>query len=131
MNAMSPADDLFGSLLHASQVATGWAIVMNLISLACSILVVVSLWRIFQKAGRPGWAAIVPFYNLWVLHDMLYGQGAQMFFLLIPFFNLYWMFKYNIDLAAHFGKTAGFGVGMTLLGVVFYPMLGFGNEQYR
>lgn len=108
------------------QMSTGSII----ISLACSALMVVSLWFIFKKAGRPGWAAVVPFYNLYVLFDITWGNGVKFLFLLIPFANVVFLILTYVKLAKSFGMSGGFAVGLVLVSVVFFPLLAFGGAQY-
>jgi hypothetical protein len=99
--------------------------------LAFIILIVAALWRVFEKAGRPGWAAIIPIYNIIVLLEIVKRPVWWIILLLIPIVNFIMSFIVNIDLAKQFGKGAGFGVGLTLLGFIFYPILGFGDAQYQ
>lgn len=99
--------------------------------LASVAAVIASLWKVFVKAGEPGWAAIVPFYNMLVLLKIA-GKPAWWFILmLIPLVNFIVIIITCIALAERFGKGAGFGVGLGLLGVIFFPILGFGDSQYR
>lgn len=94
------------------------------------IFVLVCLWKIFQKAGEPGWAAIVPFYNTYVLFKITYGNGWKFLLLLIPIANIYFSIVAYIKLAKAFGKSAGFGVGLLLLCPIFMGLLAFGDAQY-
>lgn len=98
-----------------------------MIELLITLFVAAGAWRVFQKMGRKGWEAIIPFYNVYVLCDILYGQGWRMLLFLIPLYNIYFGFKINIDLSRRFHQGVGFGIGLTLLNVVFCPLLGFGN----
>ena len=100
-------------------------------SLAIAIVLSVAQWRIFTKAGKPGWAALIPVYNTWVLFDILCGNGAKMFFLLIPIFNIYWSIKSEIKLAHVFGKSTAFGIGLVFLPAIFTCILGFGGARYE
>ena len=88
----------------------------------------VGMAKTFMKMGREWWEAIVPFYSVYVLFDMLYGNGWKMFMMLIPFYNFYVMFKLYIDLAKEFGKSAGFGIGLVFLSPVFFMILGFDDK---
>ena len=60
----------------------------TIISLVLCVFVLVCMWIIFRKAGKPGWAAIVPFYNLYVLFDITWGSGMRFLLMLIPFYNI-------------------------------------------
>ena len=103
---------------------------MSLLSILITIVLLAANWMIFQKMGRQGWEGIIPLYNSYVLFETLYDNGWKFLMLLIPFYNIYLIFKMNIDLAHRFNKETGFGVGMTLLSFIFYPILAFGPAQY-
>jgi Family of unknown function (DUF5684) len=103
----------------------------GLIWLLVIVLVIVSMWRIFDKAGQPGWAAIIPIYNLYVLLKVAGRPGWWLLLCLIPVVNLLVMLVVDIDVARRFGKTAAFGVGMWLLFFIFYPILAFGDARYQ
>lgn len=95
-----------------------------------TVLLLVASWRVYQKMGREGWEGIIPFYSLYVLFEELYGNGWKFLLLFIPFYNIYVIFKYNIDLADGFHKSAGFGVGLTLLAPIFWCILAFSDAYY-
>lgn len=103
----------------------------SLISLAVTVLILWSVWKIFVKAGKPGWAAIIPFYDSYILFEIIYGSGWKFLLLLIPFYNIYLYFKTFILLAHKFGKSTGFGIGIVFLPFVFLPILGFGDAEYH
>ena len=101
------------------------------------IIAIVAMWRIFTKAGQPGWAVLIPFYNLYVLTQVAKRPGWWMllyFASFIPVIGalgvLFVSIIDNLRLAKLFGKSAGFGVGMILLGIVFLPILAFGDADY-
>ena len=104
--------------------------VVLVIEIALCILILVAEWKIFTKAGQPGWAVIIPFYNLWVLYKIVCGRGKAMFRLLIPLYNIYWAIKTDIKLAHAYGKSTGFGVGLIFLAPIFLCILAFGDAQY-
>jgi hypothetical protein len=118
--------------------------VMAIISLAVYVLVAIGLWKVFQKAGKPGWAGIVPIYNIYVMTEIV---GRPMWFFIamvagivlgmIPILGflfglaaLVLWFMLVLDLARSFGKDAGFAVGMFFLSFIFIPILGFGDAKY-
>ena len=101
-----------------------------LIWLAVAILYVASLWKIFVKAGKPGWAAIIPIYNLVVLLEIVGRPIWWVVLYFIPIAQLVVTIIVSIDLARVFGKGAGFGIGLWLLWFVFYPILGFGEARF-
>lgn len=103
----------------------------SFISFIFSVLSIVALWQIFKKAGKPGWASIVPFYNLYVLFEITWGNGWKMFLLLIPFYNIYVIVRICINLGRCFGKGNGFILGLIFLSPIFSLVLGFDQSVYR
>jgi hypothetical protein len=114
-----------------SGAAAGVGIVMVIIYLLFAVLMIASLWKIFAKAGKPGWAAIVPIYNLIVLLEIVGKPVWWILLFLIPFANFIVAILIYIELAKKFGKEIGFAIGMILLPFVFFPMLGFGKAEYK
>ena len=102
-----------------------------LVMLAVVALIIASLWICYTKAGKPGWAALVPFYNIWVLLEIVGRPGWWLILMLIPIVSLVVAIIVMIDLAKCFGKGAGFGLGLALLGFIFFPLLAFGDDTYR
>jgi hypothetical protein len=101
-----------------------------IIYLAIIVLTIASMWTIFSKAEKPGWAAIVPIYNLLVLLEIV-GKPMWWFILmLIPIVNIVILIIVYHNLSLSFGKNAGFTVGLILLGVIFLPILAFGDAKY-
>ena len=89
------------------------------------------LW-VFPKAGRPWWAALVPVYNIYVLVVGVARLSVLWFVLvLVPVVQIIAAILVNVEVAKRFGKSEAFGLGLTLLGFVFYPVLGFGSDQYQ
>ena len=95
------------------------------------LAMIVGMWKVFTKAGKPGWAAIIPFYNTYTLFDMVYGDGWKFLFLLVPFYSIYISIKLYIDLASAFGKSGGFAVGLIFLNPIFMCILGFGPAVFE
>ncbi|MEG0752170.1 MAG: DUF5684 domain-containing protein [Oscillospiraceae bacterium] len=100
------------------------------LSLAVAIFLTVCLWKIFTKAGAPGWAAIIPFYNMYVLFKITWGCGWKFLFMIIPVVNIVFYVLTYIKLAKAFGKGTGFAWGLIFLSLIFMPMLAFGNAKY-
>ena len=89
------------------------------------------MWKIFVKAGEPGWAAIIPIYNLYIITKITAKPIWWLLLLLLcPFINIVFGILLTVALAKSFGKGVGFAIGMILLPFVFYPMLGFGDATY-
>ena len=103
----------------------------TIISLVLCVFVLVCMWIIFRKAGKPGWAAIVPFYNLYVLFDITWGSGMRFLLMLIPLYNIILGIQTPIRLAKAFGKGGGFAAGLIFLPYVFMPLLAFGKGTYQ
>ncbi len=101
------------------------------IELAIFVLIIAGMWKVFTKAGQPGWAAIVPIYNIIVLLQIGGKPVWWVLLFLIPVVNIVIAVLVGIAIAKNFGKSDAFGVGLGLLGFVFYPILGFGDAQYQ
>ena len=99
--------------------------------LAFTIFILAAWWKIFTKAGQPGWACIIPIYNLYIWCKIVGRPAWWIILMLIPFVNFIIFIILCIDLAKSFGKGAGFGIGLLLLGIIFFPILGFGSAQYQ
>jgi hypothetical protein len=98
---------------------------------AVIILLIAAIWKVFSKAGQPGWAAIIPIYNFYIMCKVAGRPGWWLLLMLIPFVNLIIAIILSIDIAKRFGKGVGFAVGMILLPFIFWPILGFGSAQYQ
>lgn len=92
------------------------------------ILAIVSLWIIFKKAGKPGWASIVPIYDIIVFIQVAGLPLWYLVLLIIPFANIYAIFKIYIELAHKFGKSTGFGVLSVFFSGICLPILAFDNN---
>ena len=123
-----------GLLLQTEGGNAGGALVggtMTVVSLAIMVLFVVALWKVFVKAGQPGWAVLIPFYNLYVLLKIAGRPGWWLLLLMIPLVNIVTGAVVAIDIAKCFGKGAAFGLIMLfLLCGLGYLILGFGSSRY-
>lgn len=102
-----------------------------ILNIALFVLVIAGAWKLYTKAGQPGWGVIVPIYNLFLLLKI---AGRPWWFLLlfiIPLVNLVVAIIVSIDVAKCFGKGVGTGLGLAFLPFIFYPILGFGEATYR
>ena len=102
-----------------------------IIALVLCIVLYVALWKVYAKAGEPGWAAIVPFYSNYVLFKIAFGNGWFFLLCLIPYVGIIALYAAYFMLAKKFGKGVGFGIGMILLTVIFLPILAFGSAEYE
>lgn len=114
-----------------SAAAAGIGIVWTIIWLAIAVVVIIGVWKVFEKAGKPGWAAIIPIYNYIVLLEIIGKPVWWVILLFIPIANIIVLFIISFKLAEAFGKSAGFGIGLVFLSFIFYPMLGFGSAEYQ
>src|SRR5439155_25563931 len=88
--------------------------------------------RVFPKAGRPWWAALIPGYNIYILVVGVARLSLLWFvLLLIPVVNFIAAILVNVEVARRFGRSEAFGLGLALLGFVFYPVLGLGDAKYQ
>jgi hypothetical protein len=95
------------------------------------ILLFVSLWRTFKKAGKPGWASIIPFYNIILWLEIAGKPTWWIILFFIPLVNIIVAVIVNISIAENFGKSAAFGgLGLTFLGFIFYPLLASSKVTY-
>ena len=101
------------------------------IPLLIALAVIVAMWKVFTKAGQPGWASLIPFYNIYVWCKIVGRPGWWLILMFIPFVNFIIAIILCIDLAKSFGKGAGFGIGIVFLGFIFLAILGFGDAQYQ
>lgn len=99
-----------------------------LIVLAIGGITIASLWRVYQRAGEPGWATLVPIYNAVVLLRVARRPIWWIVLLLVPLVNLVTLVAIDIALARRFGRSAGFGVAIALLPFVFLPVLAFASD---
>lgn len=100
-------------------------------SLILSLIYLISYIKIFKKAGKPGWACIVPIYSNIVMLEIAKLPLWYIILFFIPIANIYVLFKIKIEMAKKFGKSSGFGVGMTLLPIIFIPLLAFSDSIYK
>lgn len=101
------------------------------ILVAFFILMLAAQWKIYSKAGKAGWAAFIPIYNLIVLLEMIGKPMSWFIFLCIPFVNIYFSIKATHLLSKSFGKDTGFTLGLLFLPFIFIPMLGLGAASYQ
>jgi Family of unknown function (DUF5684) len=99
--------------------------------LAIVILMIAGMWKMFTKAGQPGWAAIIPIYNNYIMCKIVGRPGWWVILLLIPYLNFIFFIIIMLDLAKSFAKGIGFAVGLILLSPIFVCILGFGEAEYQ
>ncbi|MFT6863931.1 MAG: hypothetical protein ACJAVK_002493 [Akkermansiaceae bacterium] len=107
------------------------AVIGVLLYLGIIVLVIAGLWKIFTKAGKPGWASIIPIYNFIVLLEIVGRPTWWIILAFVPIVNIIIIIMVYIDLARSFGKGVGFGLRLTFLAPIFICILGFGSAQYK
>lgn len=95
------------------------------------VIQIAAMWKVYEKAGKPGWAAIVPIYNIIVLLDIAGKPWWWILLCLIPIVNIIVLIIVYIDLAKNFGKGVGFALGLIFLPIIFFPILAWGDAQYQ
>lgn len=101
----------------------------GLLGLLIFLVIIAGFWKVYSKAGQPGWACFIPIYGQVVLMRIVGRPVFLWVILTIIFFPIYIIVC--IDLAKSFGKGAGFGLGLFFLPPIFFPMLGFGSAKYQ
>lgn len=119
--------------LEASS-SSGGMIVYMIIMLAVAVFSIVAMWKVFKKAGKNGWEAIIPIYNLVVLFQISGIDPKKLLWFLLPFIGQIIVFVYlimaYIKLAKAFGKSSGFAAGLIFLNVIFMGILAFDDSVY-
>lgn len=109
----------------------GASAVILIIYFAVLIFMLAAMWKMFKKAGKPGWAVIVPIYNIIVLLEIARKPLWWIVLFFIPFVNIIAAIALTHSVSTSFGKGAGFTAGLIFLPFIFYPILGFGDAEYR
>lgn len=114
--------------------SSGGMIVYMIIMLAVAVFSIVAMWKVFKKAGKEGWAALIPIYNLVVLFQISGIDPKKLFWFLLPFIGqtivMVYLIMAYIKLAKAFGKSSGFAAGLIFLNVVFMGILAFDDSTY-
>ncbi|MDR9398694.1 MAG: DUF5684 domain-containing protein [Salibacter sp.] len=105
--------------------------VLIVIYLVIIVLLIVSQWKIYSKANKPGWACLIPIYNIIVLLEIIGKPWWWLLVLLIPIVNIVFAIWMTNLLSKSFGKSEGFTIGLLLLPIIFYPVLGLGDAKYN
>lgn len=116
----------FDEGLGAGLGVVGWLLYMAVI-----VFFLFCMWRIYVKAGKPGWAAIIPIYNILVQLEILGRPWWFLLLMLVPLVNVVIGIILLFDLAKVFGKGTGFGFGLLFLPFIFIPILALGDATYK
>ncbi len=106
------------------------ATLVSCCSLIFMLLVIAGLWKVYVKAGKPGWAAIIPIYNIWVLLQIVGRPAWWIILFFIPFVNVIMSIVIAFDVAESFEHGIPFALGLVFFPYVFFLMLGFGDSKY-
>jgi hypothetical protein len=117
--------------LDTTTEATSIPPVVIVLYIALFAVLIVSMWKVFVKAGKPGWAAIVPLYNSWVMVQIAGKPPLWFFLLFVPIVNFVIAILLYIEISKRFGKGGGFAAVLILFPYVGFPMLAFGKAQYN
>jgi len=101
-----------------------------LIALVICVFMVAAMWRVFTKAGQPGWGCLIPFYNVYLMLKIAGKPGWWLVFFFIPVINLVVQIVMTIDIAKNFGRGGWFAAGLFFLPIIFFPVLAFGESVY-
>lgn len=110
---------------------SGIFILFLILGIALSIFSIVASWKLFTKAGKPGWASLIPIYNIYIMCEIAEKEWWYMLLLIVPIVNIYANFVIYDGIAKKFGKSTGFTIGMMFLPLIFFPILAFGNAKYE
>lgn len=124
---------LFAQVTTSTSVSGGGGIgsaIAGLIWLVVVVAMVAAMWKLFTKAGQPGWAALIPFYNYVVMFRITGRSPWWILGLFVPFLNFFVAIRLVFDLARSFGRGIGFGFGLLFLFPIFVMILAFGDAQY-
>ena len=102
-----------------------------LFCIALTIFLIAAMWKVFVKAGQPGWGALIPFYNVYLLLKIAGRPGWWLILYFIPIVSIIIEIIVSIDIARNFGKGTGFGLGLFFLSFIFFPILAFGSATYK
>lgn len=103
---------------------------VTLIALAIVVVVIVATWKIYVKAGEEGWKAIIPFYNVYIMYKMFWGNGWIFLLTLIPIVNVVVQIMLLHKMSKAFGHGVGFTLGLIFLPYIFFMILGFNGDEY-
>jgi len=95
------------------------------------VFFIASMWKVFTKAGKPGWAVLVPIYNILVILQIAQKPWWWLLLMLVPIVNIVVAVLVYISFAHNFGRSTAFGIGLAFLGLIFIPILAWGNSEYQ
>ncbi|MDP8268724.1 MAG: DUF5684 domain-containing protein [Candidatus Tenebribacter davisii] len=115
--------------MYASEMNSGPGIVFWIFYYALIIFMIVVMWKIFVKAGKPGWGCIIPIYSIILVLEIT--DRPIWWIILWFFFSPIMYIIFCLDIAKAFRKGTGFGIGLILLPFIFFPILAFDSSEYQ
>lgn len=125
-----PLFSLFQVQMQDDLVGIIGGVVGALVGLVVGLVMLIAMWKVYTKAGKPGWAVLIPIYNLYIMLEIVGRPWWWLLLMLIPLVNVVIAFILAFDIAKSFGKGSGFALGLIFFNVIFFLILGFGNAQY-
>ena len=104
---------------------------MLVVELVVALFMIVVMWKVFTKAGQPGWAILIPIYNVYVMLMIAGKPGWWLILMFVPVVNIVIGIMALAGFAGNFGKGGGFVVGLIFLPFIFFPILAFGSAKYK
>lgn len=98
--------------------------------IAVAVVTIVGLWKLFEKAGEPGWTSLIPFVNTYKLYKMAFGSGWWFLLLFIPIADIVIYIMLAVRLARSFGRGGLFALGLVLFQTIFLLILGVNDDRY-
>jgi hypothetical protein len=111
--------------------AGGMGVFGTILYIALIVFSIIVMWKVFVKAGQPGWGCIIPIYNIYLMMKIAGRPGWWVILFFIPIVNLVICIIVMIDIAKNFGKGTGFGIGLVFLNIIFFAILAFGDAEYQ
>ncbi len=106
-------------------------LLMVLIWLSIIVFAIISQWKVFEKAGQPGWAVFIPIYNILIMLKVANKPWWWLFMFFIPIANIVFVIMMLNRISLSFGKSSGFTVGLFFLGIIFWGILAFDKSEYK
>jgi len=111
--------------------AGGMGLFGTILYIALIVFSIIIMWKVYVKAGQPGWGCIIPIYNIYLLMKIAGRPGWWLLLFFIPIVNLVIAIIVMIDIAKRFGKGTGFGIGLVFLNIIFFAILAFDSSEYQ
>ncbi|MBN2790710.1 MAG: DUF805 domain-containing protein [Candidatus Delongbacteria bacterium] len=106
-------------------------VIYVLVIVAFVLYELIAMWKVFEKAGQPGWGIFIPIYNTYIMLKIAGRPGWWLLLFFVPIVNFVIAIIMMVDIAKNFGKSGMFALGLILLGFIFYPILGYGDAQWN